>query len=961
MDIKKLIEKEFFKENELTNNYKKAMPIKSDSFSIDPFLNNLSNYEKNNKQKHNSYQQKVKQSEDIYNARLSDEEKYARDEAIYQRALKEKEEGKLTPAYHDFRKIPHHKDAKQLGDALENTINAIYREAVELYEKKKFDEAAEKFKSIDPWLKSGTYLANYVSDKSKYEKDEAIYQQALKEKEEGKLTPAYNDFRKIPHHKDAKQLGDMLEDTINSIYNEAVQLYGQNKFDEAAERFRSIDPWLKSSKYLANCESDKSKYHNKQEAYAQAVSLFESKSYLQALNTFNAIDPFLDSKKYIAECTKYLDAVYDKGKDLLYNKKYKQCIAVLSEISSYKDSNKLINEAERLIQKRKKKTIIVILSIFASLVVIAALLLTFFVFIPKVKEMKYNKSIDNINSGNYQEAAKTLKDLNYLDSKKQYYIASAGVYFEEGDYNNGLQAMCDGEGITTITYDPNGGTFARQSETITTYHPVPENCIKDYCDFVKWDVADFTIQTGNDQATCNLKLRANYTWTKYQITYVLNGGVNSSGNPTEYTYNTETITLKNPIKVGNTFAGWTSNGQTISQIKRGSYGDLTLTANWSINSYDVTLISNDTSKGSVSGQGSYQYGSRVTIKATPASDCMFNGWFKDANMREKVSENASYTFILEDANVTLYAKFVSQKEYQWNLVHGVIPNYTSGQIRYGMYPQSVVSSSATISALNSLSSSNEINWYFYNDEYYVKQYADPYGSYYFDNDSYIYNDYYWFKCEPLYWDILDMDGSQYYLLSSVVIDCLPYYTSRSSRYVGGKTIYANNYQYSTVRAWLNGYDGSSYGVSDYSPSYRNFFARAFYFDSSAVLTTSVDNSASTTTSSDNIYTCDNTKDKVFLPSYKDYTSYNYGFINSQDSTSTRSCSATDFAKAQGVVMNTNSYYGCSPYWTRSPKKSEEDYAIYCNANGAMYASFVSEEVAGIRPSIKIDSSKIEVA
>lgn len=69
----------------------------------------------------------------------------------------------------------------------------------------------------------------------------------------------------------------------------------------------------------------------------------------------------------------------------------------------------------------------------------------------------------------------------------------------------------------------------------------------------------------------------------YQIKYELNGGTNSSANPTEYTEGVE-VSLAAPTKDGNTFGGWYTNkdltGSAISKISATTKGDLYLYAKW---------------------------------------------------------------------------------------------------------------------------------------------------------------------------------------------------------------------------------------------------------------------------------------------------------------------------------------------------------------------------------------------
>lgn len=69
--------------------------------------------------------------------------------------------------------------------------------------------------------------------------------------------------------------------------------------------------------------------------------------------------------------------------------------------------------------------------------------------------------------------------------------------------------------------------------------------------------------------------------------------------------------------------------------------------------YTVLLSVDPTGSGTVTGDGSYEKGDSVTVVATPAENCEFDGWYDGET---KVSENTSYTFTVEGAR-TLVAKF----------------------------------------------------------------------------------------------------------------------------------------------------------------------------------------------------------------------------------------------------------------------------------------------------------------
>ncbi len=92
----------------------------------------------------------------------------------------------------------------------------------------------------------------------------------------------------------------------------------------------------------------------------------------------------------------------------------------------------------------------------------------------------------------------------------------------------------------------------------------------------------------------------------YQITYDLNGGSMKSGekNPTTYNVDTTVFKLKNPVRAGYTFTGWSGTKITgVSDnvsVKQGSTDNRTYKANWRENTYQITFILSGTeAKGSM--------------------------------------------------------------------------------------------------------------------------------------------------------------------------------------------------------------------------------------------------------------------------------------------------------------------------------------------------------------------------
>ena len=412
----------------------------------------------------------------------------------------------------------------------------------------------------------------------------------------------------------------------------------------------------------------------------------------------------------------------------------------------------------------------------------------------------------------------------------------------------------------------------------------------------------------------------------YTITYELDGGTNHPQNPHVYTMDSE-FELQNPSRSGYQFDGWYLNNQNINSIQKGTTGDLTITARWLGNLNSLSVTSEDTSKGSaalISGSG--YSGESITVVATPAGDWVFYGWYHDSTL---VSDGATYTFTMPASDYSLVAQFCTEEE-----KYATIPFISDDgkTITYGLYPQTNVNNSSLVSALNALTTPESNGWYLFESGYYAKVSAKPYMSpVKFDNGTTIVRGTtYWFKCEPIVWNVLCNNSGEYYIVSSVLLDAHCYYNSTSTRTIDGQTVYPNNYKYSDIRAWLN----------------EDFYNSAFALGNSHIQTTTVDNSATTTNSEINSYACANTEDKIFLPSYKDYINSSYGFSNHTYSDgSRRECKTTDWARARGAI---------GWYWTRSPDSGYSAQAWSVGSDGYITRDYVDYTFVSVRPGLSIE-------
>lgn len=122
------------------------------------------------------------------------------------------------------------------------------------------------------------------------------------------------------------------------------------------------------------------------------------------------------------------------------------------------------------------------------------------------------------------------------------------------------------------------------------------------------------------------------------------GTVSGVGN-----YEPETlVTLEATANEGHTFANWMQGEQVITTEPTYSFTITqpeTFVANFTVNSYTITASANPAEGGTVNGDGTYEYGSTVTLTALVNDGYAFVNWTKDG---EEVSTEQTYTFTVRD-------------------------------------------------------------------------------------------------------------------------------------------------------------------------------------------------------------------------------------------------------------------------------------------------------------------------
>ncbi|MBQ6268265.1 MAG: InlB B-repeat-containing protein [Clostridia bacterium] len=206
---------------------------------------------------------------------------------------------------------------------------------------------------------------------------------------------------------------------------------------------------------------------------------------------------------------------------------------------------------------------------------------------------------------------------------------------------------------------------------------------------------------------------------------------------------------------------------------------------------------------------------------------------------------------------------------------------------------------------------------------------------------------YWFKYEPLKWTVLD--PSTGLILCDSIIDAqafhnLAYSLDRSVVFGDSAyTIYSCDYENSSLRAWLN----------------QTFLSDAFTAaEQSKIKVTKLENKGVYTLRGNSKHTDldgADTNDQVFLPTYLDVINTAYGFKSiPADADPLRICKGTDYAKCCDLwVSDASTSVGCSAWLLRTPgeKQSHVCFVYPDGASAYIGGAVTYKSDYGIRPAL----------
>lgn len=248
----------------------------------------------------------------------------------------------------------------------------------------------------------------------------------------------------------------------------------------------------------------------------------------------------------------------------------------------------------------------------------------------------------------------------------------------------------------TVTYELNGGVNSENA--ITTFTKDDEVLLLDPTrigyTFEGWyldsgfstRITKINVGTNNN-ITVYAKWRENEQIEYYNITYILNGGINPSD--TLYTYTSSySYILPIPTRDGYTFDGWYLESEFINKVTTisiGSTEDKIFYAKWNKNqeeivNYTISYILNGGNE-LVSPITSYTKNDEITLPIPTRDGYNFEGWYLESDFINNIIKIE----LGSTGNKVFYAK--------WSLIEAQLDNYSIIYIlNGGVNPNDVVSS-----------------------------------------------------------------------------------------------------------------------------------------------------------------------------------------------------------------------------------------------------------------------------
>lgn len=252
----------------------------------------------------------------------------------------------------------------------------------------------------------------------------------------------------------------------------------------------------------------------------------------------------------------------------------------------------------------------------------------------------------NINNDNYTSNEYILKDITDskidVESLKSTYLDEGFTYFNHTKNSEFVSAT--NQTIITLIYNRNlyDLSYMSDSEIIETTKykygteiNLTKTVSKNGYNFVGWNLNNEIITKVTMNS--NIELKAIFDIIKYNITYINDG--NQVDNPTTYTIE-DNFEFNNPSKEGYNFIGWYYDNIKVDGISLGSVGDLTLTAAYEIQKFNVSFYN----ENELINNQKIEYGKSAIAPINPTKEnYTFIGWDKEfSNVKSNLNIYALY-------------------------------------------------------------------------------------------------------------------------------------------------------------------------------------------------------------------------------------------------------------------------------------------------------------------------------
>lgn len=268
--------------------------------------------------------------------------------------------------------------------------------------------------------------------------------------------------------------------------------------------------------------------------------------------------------------------------------------------------------------------------------------------VSEAKEPLYTQYIAPVDDPTFEKAV--IKGENYTGKGITF---TRYVYQTGGGYYNNYYVEKDGVKYWAFnkwyafSSCPQSFTRSAEKKNRYLYSPpfYPETSTAAY-EFNSTSIENWSLNHGWDTSSTGAayvqKVHTNWLYT---ISFDSNGGSGTMAD--QEIIDSGTLAANKFTRTGYTFSGWkcgyTSypDGANITPTD-----DMKLVAQWTVNRYTISGTAASTGGGYVTGGGTYDYGTTVTLRATPSTGWLFDSWSNGSTSPEitvTVTGNATYT------------------------------------------------------------------------------------------------------------------------------------------------------------------------------------------------------------------------------------------------------------------------------------------------------------------------------